>query len=61
MRPSCGNEWILELIIPSSHLKLRSRKGDYLHRPDSAQGVTSWNTGVGNEWVLEFASAAASG
>jgi len=26
---------------------------EYLHRPDSQQGVTSWNTGVGNEWALE--------
>jgi hypothetical protein len=34
-------------------VKLKSFKGDYLHRHDTAQGVTSWGTGVGNEWTLE--------
>ena len=34
-------------------IKLKSWKGDYLHRPDSNQGVTTWNTGIGNEWTLE--------
>lgn len=28
-------------------IRLRSWKGDYLHRPDSPQGVTTWNTGIG--------------
>ncbi|MEA5607722.1 hypothetical protein, partial [Nodularia spumigena] len=23
------------------------------HRPDTAQGVTTWNTGIGNEWIVE--------
>ena len=32
---------------------VKSWKGDYLHRPDSAKGVTTWGTGVGNEWTLE--------
>ena len=36
-----------------SKIKLKSWKGDYLHRPDSPQGVTTWNTGVGNEWTVE--------
>ncbi|MFZ2725492.1 MAG: lamin tail domain-containing protein [Methylococcaceae bacterium] len=36
-----------------SVIKFRSWKGDYLHRPDTAQGVTTWNTGIGNEWNLE--------
>lgn len=36
-----------------SKIKLKSWKGDYLHRPDSAQGVTAWDTGVGNEWTVE--------
>ena len=36
-----------------SKIKLKSWKGDYLHRPDSAQGVTTWDTGVGNEWTVE--------
>ncbi|MBE9239357.1 hypothetical protein IQ227_25975, partial [Anabaena aphanizomenioides LEGE 00250] len=51
-----------EFIKPPAHpniatgtkIQLKSWKGDYLHRPDSAQGVTSWNTGIGNEWVVEF-------
>jgi hypothetical protein len=34
-------------------IRLKSFKGDYLHRPDTAQGVTSWGTGVGNVWTLE--------
>jgi hypothetical protein len=34
-------------------IKLQSWKGDYLHRPDSPQGVTTWNTGIGNEWIIE--------
>ncbi|MFO0589797.1 MAG: hypothetical protein U0441_19815 [Polyangiaceae bacterium] len=34
-------------------VRLRSWKGDYLHRPDSAQGVTTWNTGAGNLWTLQ--------
>lgn len=33
-------------------VKLRSWKGDYLHRPDSYQGVTTWKTGIGNEWTI---------
>lgn len=36
-------------------VQLRSWKGDCLHRPDSAQGVTSWHCGIGNEWILEAA------
>lgn len=34
-------------------IRVKSWKGDYLHRPDQAQGVTTWHTGVGNEWILE--------
>jgi len=34
-------------------IRLKSWKGDYLHRPDAPQGVTTWNTGIGNEWVVE--------
>jgi hypothetical protein len=34
-------------------IKLKSWKGDFLHRPDTAQGVTTWHTGVGNEWTVE--------
>ena len=42
------------LNLPTgSTIKLKSWKGDYLHRPDSPQGVTTWNTGKGNEWTVE--------
>ncbi|BAZ85826.1 hypothetical protein NIES806_20300 [Dolichospermum compactum NIES-806] len=41
------------LLSTGNKIKLKSWKGDYLHRPDSDQGVTSWNTGVGNEWTVE--------
>jgi hypothetical protein len=34
-------------------IKLKSWKGDYLHRPDTDQGVTTWHTGIGNEWTVE--------
>ena len=36
----------------TGEVMLKSWKGDYLHRPDSAQGVTSWNTGIGNKWTI---------
>jgi len=45
------------VLLTNSKIKLKSWKGDYLHRPDSAQGVTSWNTGVGNEWIVEVLAA----
>jgi hypothetical protein len=49
---------LFSIVLPSplpanGKIKLKSWKGDYLHRPDSAQGVTSWSTGVGNEWTAE--------
>lgn len=34
-------------------IRLKSWKGDYLHRPDQAEGVTTWGTGIGNEWAVE--------
>ena len=37
-------------------IKLKSWKGDYLHRPDSRQGVTTWHTGIGNEWTVNCVS-----
>lgn len=40
-------------IPNNSKIKLKSWKGDYLHRPDSAEGVTTWSTGIGNEWTVE--------
>jgi|GEM_PF-1916036 len=40
-------------LLTNSKIKLKSWKGDYLHRPDTEQGVTSWSTGVGNEWIVE--------
>merc|ERR1711920_834320 len=40
--------------LGSRKIRLKSWKGDYLHRPDSAQqGVTSYHTGKGNEWTIE--------
>ena len=33
-------------------IRLKSWKGDYLHRPNTAQGVTTWHTGIGNEWTV---------
>jgi len=45
---------LLLVLKQSSKISLKSWKGDYLHRPDSPQGVTTWNTGVGKEWIVEF-------
>lgn len=42
-----------EVLVGGSKIRLKSWKGDYLHRPDSDQGVTSWHTGIGNEWTVE--------
>ena len=39
-----------EELLQFDAIRLRSWKGDYLHRPDSPQGVTTWSTGIGNEW-----------
>lgn len=43
---------LFESPVPSKKIRLKSWKGDYLHRPDQPQGVTTWNTGIGNEWSL---------
>ena len=42
--------------IADNKIKLKSWKGDYLHRPDSPPDVTTWSTGIGNEWELEVIS-----
>jgi hypothetical protein len=42
-----------DILSTGKKLKLKSWKGDYLHRPDSEQGVTTWSTGIGNEWTVE--------
>jgi hypothetical protein len=43
-----------EVAMPhGARIRLKSWSGEYLHRPDSAQGVTTWNTGIGNEWAVE--------
>jgi hypothetical protein len=42
------------ILSQSTKISLKSWKGDYLHRPDSPQGVTTWNTGIGNAWTVEL-------
>lgn len=37
----------------NAKVQLRSWKNDYLHRPDTAQGVTTWFTGIGDVWTVE--------
>ena len=46
-----------EQLLQLGTIRLKSWKGDYLHRPDSPQGVTTWDVGVGNEWTLELRGA----
>jgi hypothetical protein len=41
-----------EQLLQLGTIRLKSWKGDYLHRPDSAQGVTTWYAGIGNEWQV---------
>ena len=43
-------------LVPGEQIKikLKSWKGDYLHRPDTERGVTTWDTVAGNEWILEM-------
>ncbi len=48
------NPALLIALRQSSKISLKSWKGDYLHRPDTSQGVTTWNTGIGNEWIVEL-------
>ncbi|HEY0094576.1 MAG TPA: hypothetical protein VGB96_09640 [Archangium sp.] len=50
-----GTVWT-PVFTTAGKLVLRSSKGDGLHRPDSAPAVTSWSTGIGNEWTLELAA-----
>ena len=33
-------------------IRLKSRQGDYLYRPDTADGVTTRHTGIGNLWTV---------
>jgi hypothetical protein len=44
--------WVIEgSALPcGATVRLRSWKGDYLHRPDSPQGVTTWSHG---DWGVE--------
>ena len=47
-----GTVWT-PAFTTAGKLVLRSSVGDGLHRPDSPPAVTSWGTGIGNEWTLE--------
>jgi hypothetical protein len=38
-------------------IQLRSWKGDFLHRPEAAQGVTTGQAGQGNHWKVECEGA----
>jgi hypothetical protein len=40
-------------LVTNSKIKLKSWKGDYLHRPDTAQGVDTGGTGAVSEWIIE--------
>lgn len=43
----------VQALLRFDFVRLRSWKGDCLHRPDSSQGVTTWHSGVGNVWRPE--------
>ena len=53
MELGIGNIWTL-VWLDNGKVSLKSWKGDYLHRPDTNQGVTTWNTGLGDEWEIEW-------
>ena len=45
--------------IDANNLRLKSWKGDYLHRADTnvaRDKVTAWDTGIGNDWTIECIS-----
>ena len=48
--------WRIEVVNESKNLiRLKSIVGDYLHRPDIIQGVTTWGKIVdSNNWAVEF-------
>ena len=50
---SINGTYTAPVLSTGVKIKLKSWKGDYLHRPDTDQGVTTWHTGVGNEWTVE--------
>jgi hypothetical protein len=37
--------------IAEKFIRLRASNGSYLHRPDLPQGVTTWDSGIGNVWL----------
>lgn len=43
-------------MCANNKVQLKSSKGDFLHRPDSKQGVTTYSTGTGNEWTTVVVS-----
>ena len=47
-----GTSWTV--IWSNDKILIKSSKGDYLHRPDSSEGVTTWDTGPGNFWSVEI-------
>ena len=50
---SPNNLWRMQ-IVGNNKIELQNEATkSYLHRPDSAQGVTTWHTGNGNIWTLE--------
>ena len=52
-RDYTGNEWTVE-VITDNKIRLRTQKGNYLHRPDNREVVITRGTGDGNEWVVEI-------
>ena len=47
-----GSAWAVSW--DGNKTSFKSWKGDFLHRPDSYRGVTTWHTGIGNIWSVEF-------
>ncbi|MGB3265157.1 MAG: hypothetical protein WBA89_14535 [Microcoleus sp.] len=48
---------VLITLDPNRKIQLLSWKEDYLHRPDTAQGVTTWGKDtfgdIGMTWIVE--------
>ena len=38
-------------------ISLKSSKGDFLHRAESGKGVTTQQTGAGNDWSVEIVAS----
>ena len=49
------NSW--KIYRNGESISLKSSKGDFLHRAESGKGVTTQQTGAGNNWSVEIVAS----